>query len=223
MSVQNWVKTENSNKNLLIIFSGHVHTKDGKELRIQENLFQNRIEFTQAVVKNTSADVLWIKDPKNEFFLNGIAGIGDSVEEVAEFIKTFAVKYEKVITIGNCSASFPATLYGSLLNIHAVISYLPLINLSILTPKQFRFVKDLYDNNREVYEKYKDLKPFLNNTTRYYCQPPRLNDELHTDEHYQEIKHLPNVYKIEAQAIPYLIEIGKFEALLENLFKSEFT
>lgn len=223
MYTKNYVKTGNSKKNLLVVFSGHVHTKEENAEIIREGLFEDRFNFTKTIIQNTTADCLWIKDKKNEFYINGVEGVGENVQEVSKFIENQMNGYEKSIFMGSCAASFPATLYGSILNVHAVISYLTLINLSLTEyhQQQFKYSKNLCANNPDVYEKYKNLKLFLNKTTKYYCQPPKKEDELHTKKHYDEIKHLPNVYKLDCPDVPYLIKMNTFELLLNEIFNGD--
>ena len=90
-------------------------------------------------------------DTTKRFYINGIPSISNDFETTLEYLKTKIEKYKKVVFIGASAGGYAATLFGSLLNIDTVISF---YGLTILN-KTFHF-------------KYSDLKPIINNTTKYF-------------------------------------------------------
>jgi hypothetical protein len=83
---------------------------------------------------------------------NGIYGITSNIDETVEYLKTVINPYKNIICIGTSAGGYAAILFGSLLNITSVIAFIP---------QTIRFSKN-------VDEKYRDIAPYINSSTKYY-------------------------------------------------------
>ena len=211
-SDSSFIKLNKGQKNLIIAFSGWTQstsqdTTDG-------------FEWYNSVSSLSFVDSLFVKDDKRQAFLNGVEGMGKNVEELIEFFRKQMHGYEKVIFIGTCGISPAALLYASLLNAHATLSYIPQIDLELLLEQGFKQILRVKESNTDAYEKYKDVRKFLNKTTKYYCNPigSSMSDRLHSNEQYNLINHLPNVYHIH-ENIRQTIKTGMFSELIIKILE----
>jgi len=110
----------------------------------------------------------------------GIQGISDSVESTVEYLKDKVKDYKKVIFMGVSSGGYAAILFGSLVNVTSVISFIP---QTILRGEGL-------DPN------YKNIKKYINTTTIYnvYGDPNIQNPlDCHHMSHCDNISEFPNV------------------------------
>ena len=129
---------------IIISFSGRSQPKTG-EIRFEFT------KFLEKYFKNISRH-FYIDTYCNSYH-NGIEGISTSIDETVEYIRGIIAPYKRSIFIGVSQGGYAAIMFGSLLNITAVIAFIP---------QTFRIQKINID------EKYRDLKPFINTTTQYY-------------------------------------------------------
>jgi len=83
---------------------------------------------------------------------NGIYGITSTIDETVEYLKPLIKPYKNIICIGTSAGGYAAILFGSLLNTTSVIAFIP---------QTMRFAKN-------IDEKYRDLAPYINSSTKYY-------------------------------------------------------
>jgi len=112
-----------------------------------------RFEFVQFFDKHFSnINRHFYIDKFKTSYHNGIYGISTNIDETAEYLKREIQNYKNVVFLGVSSGGYAAILFGSLLNVKSVVAFIP---------QTIRRYKD-------VDEKYRDLKPYINNTTKYY-------------------------------------------------------
>jgi len=87
----------------------------------------------------------------------GIHEITNNIDETVNYLKNEIMNYKNVICLGVSSGGYAAILFGSLLNVTHVLAFMP---------QTIRRNK-----NKNVDEKYRDIRGFINNTTKYciYC------------------------------------------------------
>jgi hypothetical protein len=133
------------NDTILISFTGYAPLP---------GLLQN-FDFKTILINN-------FKDIDKHFYIDrnqcsyhkGIQGISNNIEETTSYLENEIKNYKNVIFIGISSGGYAAILFGSLLNITKVIAFIP---------QTILFKKD-----QDYNEKYIDLLPIINNTTKYY-------------------------------------------------------
>jgi hypothetical protein len=145
MSSKLIIKSEKENDTILISFTGYAPLP---------GLLQN-FDFKTIIINN-------FKDIDKHFYIDrnqcsyhkGIQGISNNIEETTSYLENEIKNYKNIIFIGISSGGYAAILFGSLLNITKVIAFIP---------QTILFKKDQGYN-----EKYIDLLPLINNTTKYY-------------------------------------------------------
>jgi len=127
----------NGNQSLVVSFGGYGQPKE--------------FEFMGVLGKYT-VDKIFLKDTSNTTYHGGVKGISTDIESTMEYLRTKIQGYSKVLFLGASGGGYGAILFGSLLNITAVLSY-------YAPTKLIKPGKD---------PRYKDLKPLINKTTKYY-------------------------------------------------------
>jgi hypothetical protein len=112
-----------------------------------------RFEFANFLKINfAKTDRYYYVDQKFDLYHKGIHGISKNIDETVAYLKNEIAKYSKVIFIGVSAGGYAAILFGSLLNISAVVAFIP----QTLRTKS------------NINEKYRDICPYINNVTQYY-------------------------------------------------------
>src|SRR5690349_9376454 len=75
-------------------------------------------------LKGVRANIIYLRDPNHNWYLNGLYGVGDTVKEVANFLHEKQKLFESktVCVIGASAGGFAAILYGQLLSADKVLS-----------------------------------------------------------------------------------------------------
>lgn len=131
-------------------------------------------------------------DTKIKHFHYGISNMSDSVESTVEYLRGKIQNYKNVVFMGVSSGGYAAILYGSLLNVSDVISFIP---QTILRGEGFN------DN-------YRNLKPYINNITNYHIYgDPCIKNKLdcHHMSHCYNIEDFDNVV---IWGIPHCVEMS---------------
>jgi hypothetical protein len=105
------------NKILFITFGG-----------LANQLSMPQFEFRNFLTNNfKSIDFVFIKDPGQFWYFNGIPGLGNNIHEVSEYLKNMIdeIKPEKVITLGTSAGGFASILFGNLIGADHLISFNP--------------------------------------------------------------------------------------------------
>lgn len=166
--------TESNNKTLIISFSG---------IRTLKNI---QFEFVNSLNRMyPNCDKLFYLDKTSQWYIDGIPPITKSVEETTQHISDKIKKYQKVCFIGHSAGGYAAILYGSLLNVHHVLAFIPQTNLQIR--------EDIFNDNNI---KYIDLKKYINNKTKYKLIGDKSITDInhaHSIEQCNHIKDFDNV------------------------------
>ncbi len=195
--------TESNNKTLIVSFAG---------VRILKNL---QFEFVNSL-NNTypNCDKLFYLDKTSHFYIDGIPPITKSVEETTQYISDKIKKYEKICFIGHSAGGYAAILYGSLLNVHHIIAFVPQTNLEIR--------EDIFNDDNI---KYIDLKEYINNKTKYKLIGDKtatdIND-IHCIEQCNNIKDFDNVEIIYKEKVnmKYIRDSGELKELILEFVNS---
>jgi hypothetical protein len=174
-SIQN-----NKTKDILIVSFGGIAKKIGGILPF---------EFLNFLSKNMPEyDMQFYIDLHGKWYNKGLQGITSSIEETVEYLRNEIKDYKKVYFIGNSSGGYAAILFGSLLNVTAVISFVPQTIIY----------------NQDADKKYKDIKPYINDTTEYYVYGDLSYKDQKNLHHISQVEHINkfrNVYAMKRPAI----------------------
>lgn len=119
------------------------------------------------------ADKYFYADKFHSWYHKGIKGLTEDIDETVDYLRERVANYKKVLLVGVSAGGYAAILFGSLLEVDCVISFIPQTIISE--------------------EPYSDLALYINDSTQFYlfCS---LNDPSHDLVHCQNIIHLDNVH-----------------------------
>lgn len=127
---------------LVVCFAGLWHQMGG----IQP------FEFLNFLTKSyENIDSIFYIDKHQSWYHKGIQGITKNIDETVKYLDRQIKGYKKVIFMGVSSGGYAAILFGSLCNIQNVVAFMPQT-----------IMKNL------INQKYRDLKPYINLTTKYF-------------------------------------------------------
>lgn len=178
-------------KTLIICFSGFKQNVAG----VQPFEFFNTFS-------DCNAQTLFLKDPLKTWFLAGIPGFGDTVEDIVAKIntmkETFGIK--RIITVGGSSGGFASLLFGSLLKADRAIALMPqtFVDPSLRGEKNITIyeknVRSLYELAPNSAEQYGDIRANLisnvNSTTEYHVFYPDFTEDIIFAEYLHGVKNL---------------------------------
>lgn len=171
-SSEHIVKNEKDNKTLIISFSGYAKQFGG----IQPFEFLN---FLNKYYPNT--DKIFYIDHSASCYHKGINGISTDINTTVEYIKTKIKGYTKVLFMGVSGGGYAAILFGSLLNVSAVLAFMP--------------PTILCGNDKE--KKYRNIAKYINSTTWYNIYADlsiKDTSNPHHHRHCENIKENQNVF-----------------------------
>lgn len=112
-----------------------------------------RFEFFNFFEKHfTHIDRHFYVDMSKTSYHKGITGITTSIDETVAYLKEKIAPYKTVLFLGVSSGGYAAILFGSLLRVTSVLAFIPQTHL----------------RERVVNESYRDIAPYINDTTKYY-------------------------------------------------------
>lgn len=161
-------------------------------------------------------DHIFIRDLQKLWYHNGILGYTETIEETIIFLKDKLSKYNKIIFIGISAGGYGSILYGSLLNIDIVLTFIPLTNLT----EKYKIMKDTNDLRfLKINHKYINLRSFINNKTNYIIYGGSnisLTDISHKFTHCENLMGINNVEIFDI----YNVEIKKMRdsGVLKKIF-----
>jgi hypothetical protein len=143
--MQSLLEYDGKNKEILIIIFGGLHLKSGGILPF---------EFLQSLTK-------WFPNISKKFYIDlnqcwyheGIKDITSSIEETKGYLREVITPYKTVVFIGTSAGGYAAILFGSLLNVTSILAFIPQTMLT--------------SNQPQIQAQYRNLKPFINNCTKY--------------------------------------------------------
>jgi predicted esterase YcpF (UPF0227 family) len=175
MSLAKYVDGGHSNDLLIVAFGGHAKLMGGIP----------PFEFLNFLKANfPTADKHFYIDIHSCCYSKGIDKITNNIEETVEYLSNEIKDYKKVVFIGSSGGGYAAILFGSMLNIHSVISFIPTTII----------------RKTNVDPKYKNLRPFINKTTNFHLYGDiKITDTMdcHHISHCENIAIGPNtiIYK----------------------------
>lgn len=210
----------NNNKNLLVSFGG-----------INQGLGIPVFEFFNSL-KELECDKIFIRDFNQMWYQNGADKNIDSILELRNFLEEKMVegKYEKVCFMGNSMGGYGAILFGTMLNVHNIISFAPqtfIDTFNRLISFDYRWKKQMnsiHKNPRKV-KSFFDLKVYLNKNDNYnsiisiyYSSKHRL-DKIHAER----LKNIKGVQLFSFKegghsVVKTLRDSGKLNILLKEIF-----
>lgn len=160
-----------TSKTLIVSFAGHGLKYGGVP----------KIEFANFLKHHfPHIDAQFYIDMNCKSYHHGMQGISKNIEETVEYLKPKIENYDRVVCLGASAGGYAAILFGSLLNVDSVIAFIP---QTVLTSK-----------DRE--EKYRNLAPHINTTTKYHIYGDvNIQDEknCHHISQCENVTMFPNV------------------------------
>lgn len=176
----------NGNEILIVSFSGHA---------LQFGMIPV-YEFYNFLGKHyPQYDKQFYIDNKLKHYHGGIMNLTTSIKDTVEFLRDKIKGYKKVIFMGISSGGYASILFGSLLNVTMVVSFIPQTILK----------------KPGLNDEYRDLKNHINNITKYkvYGDPNIKNEsDCHHISHCNRIKEFENVKVYE---VPDCTEMSKIK------------
>lgn len=163
---------EDTSNTLIVSFAGH-NLKYGVVPKIEFSNFLNK-HFSHI-------DAQFYVDHHCKCYHQGIKEETINIDETVDYLKNKIKNYERVICLGVSAGGYAAILFGSLLNVDTVIAFIPPTLLK----------------RKTLDEKYRDVAPHINTTTKYHLfGDASLRDETnpHHISHCERISMFPNVH-----------------------------
>lgn len=137
----------------------------------------NRYEWTKRSVKGVGIASIYVRDLFKQWCVVGINQHLDSLDKVADFLKSL-VKDKKVITVGSSAGGYLATIFGILLNAHAVFNFSGQFELSEEIVNDYSLLSQ-YKNDPQR-NKYFSITSFIKKsyTPIFYFYPAYNNADL---------------------------------------------
>ena len=245
-SVQTWyeygkirrVLTQNCSKNIDM----NLAEKNSKHARFYENNQSDTLLIAFAgnaglyggmptfefhnIMEDIPVNKLFLRDPHKMWYQNGVPGIGETIDEIADWLRFFASYHhiERIVTVGNSGGGYAALVFGILLQVSEVHAFVPQARL--IDPEDShrseRIRKIQSDPGcicqhldiRKLILKTKSIKrPKIN---IYYC-----TNDLIDVQHVNRIKDIKNINVFGFNHGGHdVIKILKDKGILENLLQS---
>jgi hypothetical protein len=144
---------------------------------------------------------LFLRDSHQMWYQKGTPGVGDSVPEVAEFVRQIVLreKVKRVIMIGNSGGAYSAILFGAMIGADEVQAFGPPTRLleedDTSFPEQLAVLKEERGLTSPFLDLRKVLEQYLKPQTRIVIHYPRgdKRDRIHAGL----LRRFPNVRLIE--------------------------
>jgi hypothetical protein len=181
------------------------------------------------ILSGMNVNVIYIRDLKHHWYLNGLPDIGNDVNEVRAFFveKIKANSFKRVITIGASAGGFAALLYGTLIQADVVMTFSPQTFVN-------RFRRLIYWDTRwkdrisEIYggdksnRNYLDLRPLVKNysgSVQLFFDANHRLDSIHAKRlDFKNVTYFPSSEGGHTLA-KHLKDNGKLKEYLENILQ----
>lgn len=161
---------------------------------------QDRYEW-ENVSKDQAYNKIFVRDIKKSWYLNGVNKNESSVEALLQELKIIT-NGKRIVTVGNSSGGYAATLFGYLLNAEYVLNFSGQFVLfekenllcgadEAISDKYYPFLYDFVKNNMDC--KYFDLRNFKSNVNVFYFVPFYSRDD---NVQYEFVKNISNIHAI---------------------------
>lgn len=159
-------------------------------------------------IYNNKVDLVFYIDKEQCWYHKGLKDITKNIKETKRYLKKKIIKnkYKKIIFMGISAGGYAAILFGSLLKIYYVICFIPRTILK----------ENYYD------EKYKNLKNFINNETKYIVYGDLSVKNINGNHHISQCENIncfKNVILIKKKYIDMkeLRDNGEIKNLIDNI------
>jgi hypothetical protein len=127
-----------------------------------------------------------LRDHAEAWYHRGVAGLGDGIDPVAEYLRDFAQNAEETVMLGGSSGGYAALLFGALLDreVHAFSPQTFIDPALRETHRDRRFGREFEALGADIDMRYADLRPLVAQTDApvhvYYAAGHRL-DTIHAE------------------------------------------
>ena len=142
------VENDETKKPLIITFGG-----------IANGIGGPIFEFKNLLKENIDCHKIFIKDSNQSWYHKGANGLGNNINELKNDIEKLIEKinYSEIITIGASMGGYASLLFGSLLKVNSIISFIPQTFIDKETRKKHKDnrwskqMKSVHENNQNYY------------------------------------------------------------------------
>jgi hypothetical protein len=119
--------------------------------------------FKSILFKNFRCHSIFLNDFNKRWYLNGIPGLGSTVDEVVKSLKQLisTFNYSKLIILGISAGGYAALLFGSLLGADTILSFCPqtllIDSVDLMGTNLIERIRDLIISNTSEYSNYYDI------------------------------------------------------------------
>jgi len=129
-------------------------------------------EFQNIINSNFNyLNSLFYIDKKQSYYQEGVGEISNDIESFITYLKNKIQPYKHVTFIGVSSGGYAASLFGSILEVNQVITF---VQQSII---------DTTISEKYIDKKYNDVLPFLNDKTQYHLYRDPMGHGSHAPSH----------------------------------------
>lgn len=170
MRYSNFLRNKQGKDTLLVVFQAMKDTV--------EKMYAKPYDFYNFLKEDTLCDKLYIRDPMSWWYQFGVEGVGNSIPEVADFLREEMKPYAKVIMVGASMGGFAAILFSRLLNSDICLAFSP---QTFIDPASARYLEGqywFYNLLQGIYPKlsthrYLDLMPLFRVEDPAYIPPTK--------------------------------------------------
>jgi hypothetical protein len=140
--------------------------------------------------ENVDVDMLYLRDMNyflhgrgrsrkqkliGRWYLGGLKGIGENIDDTISFLRKQIKNYKNVIFAGCSMGGYASILFGSILSVNHVLAWNPQTDLDYILENVWKdrhatlpLLKKRKKHCPETWEKYSNLKPYMNNSVNYW-------------------------------------------------------
>ena len=145
-----------------------------------------KFEFINFLKQHFShVDAQFYIDISCQCYHHGMQGISTNIDETVEYLKNAFEGYDRIICLGSSAGGYAAILFGSLLKVYSVIAFIP---QTVLTSP-----------NRD--ERYRNLKPHINPTTKYFLYGDISIDDINNCHHISQCDNIATLSNVRLQKL----------------------
>jgi hypothetical protein len=140
---------------------------DSRRMLITFAAFPGRLEVRPFMFFNMLEDVdvkaAFLRDHRTAWYHRGVAGVGDSIDSVTEYLRGFVRQADETVMIGGSSGGFGAILFGSLLSLE-VHAFMPQTFIDPELRRRHndgRFPQEFEGLGADMDMRYADLRPVV--------------------------------------------------------------
>lgn len=147
-------------------------------------------------------------DHHGVWYHKGIRGVSHNIDSTVAHLRKKTMGYKRLVFIGVSAGGYAAILFGSLLGVDHVVSFIPQTHIHLTKKHDVR---------------YKDLLPIINKKTIYHLYADtQMTEPIHHIHHCERLEHLPNVHVVRhnGKKIAELRDSGELFTIFKNVFMS---